>query len=193
MELKDNRFERIYPTAFLVLNQMVLFMWRLGLGKLLNIWPAGLGRIMVINHRGRSSGKDYYIPVNYAEDNGSIYCTSITAADSDWCLNLQANPHIEVWMPEGWFTAKAEVLDDDPDKLIHLREVLNQTGFAAPLLGMYPKAMPDNELAPKIKNVHLVRIQRQSPQTGRDGPGGLAWVWPFIVTILLLKKKKRHR
>src|SRR6266508_6547003 len=43
------------------------------IGKMINIWPAGFGRIMVIKHRGRKSGKECLTPVNYAIIDGEIF------------------------------------------------------------------------------------------------------------------------
>jgi len=51
--------------AFHTVNYFMVFMWKIGLRKWINIWPAVIGRIMVIKHRGRKSGREYLTPVNY--------------------------------------------------------------------------------------------------------------------------------
>jgi len=56
------------------MNYFMVFMLRLGLGRMCEWWPEGFGRIMVIEHRGRRSGKHYTTPVNYAPANGDVYC-----------------------------------------------------------------------------------------------------------------------
>ena len=43
--------------VFHSMNRFMVFLWKIGLGKALNIWPAGFGRIMVIKHRDRKSGR----------------------------------------------------------------------------------------------------------------------------------------
>ena len=61
---------------FHVMNHFMVFLWKIGLGRAINIWPAGFGRILVIRHRGRKSGKEYLTPLNYAIMDGHIYCTA---------------------------------------------------------------------------------------------------------------------
>ena len=73
--------------AFKVLNRrLMLPLWRLGLGRWLNAWPAVGGRIMVLVHRGRKSGLQRYTPVNYAQVDGEVYCTAGFGAGSDLSL-----------------------------------------------------------------------------------------------------------
>jgi len=43
--------------AFRVLNKVMVFMWRIGMGRVINIWPSVIGRIMIIKHIGRKSGQ----------------------------------------------------------------------------------------------------------------------------------------
>ncbi len=63
-------------------------------------------------------------------------------------------------------------------------------------VGLHPNTMPDAELADLTAAYRLIHIKRTAPQTGADGPGELAWVWP-LATMLLLpplfrKNKKRE-
>jgi MYXO-CTERM domain-containing protein len=37
----------------------------------------------------------------------------------------------------------------------------------------------------------VLRISRQSPRTGTDGPASLAWLWPLIFIFLLLRGRRR--
>ena len=78
--------------AFRLLNKFMVFMWKIGLGPLINVWPAGFGRIMVIRHVGRKSGKERLAPVNYAVVEGEIYCTAGFGPGSDWYRNIMAAP-----------------------------------------------------------------------------------------------------
>ena len=73
---------------FHAMNYFMVFMWKIGLGRMLNAWPAVTGRIMVIQHRGRKSGKEYLTPVNYADDHGEIYCTAGFGPKTDWYRNI---------------------------------------------------------------------------------------------------------
>jgi hypothetical protein len=57
--------------AFKQFNRLMLWHWRLGMGPYLNFWPAGLGRFVVLVHRGRKSSCLYRTPVNCAEMEGT--------------------------------------------------------------------------------------------------------------------------
>ncbi len=128
------------------LNRLMVWMWKLGLGRMINFWPAGVGRIMVIKHIGRKSGKERFTPVNYAPVAGEIYCTAGFGATSDWYRNMMANPAVELWLPDGKFRATAEDISNSPERLFLLRKVLIASGFAAPLFGVNPN-IPEEQLA----------------------------------------------
>src|SRR6185369_17401066 len=97
---------------FHAMNHFMVFMWKIGMGKMINMWPAGFGCIMVIKHRGRKSGKEYLTPVNYAIVDGKIYCTAGFGSISDWYRNMLANPNVELWLPEGKRKAQAEDISE---------------------------------------------------------------------------------
>lgn len=191
MDINSKKIEQVLPIVFKYFNRVIVLMWRLGMGKLLNAWPAVFGRIMVIKHTGRSSGNSYYTPVNYTEKNGTICCTSAFDSYSDWYLHLIDNPQIDIWLPDGWYSAQAEIVEDAGERLPLLREVLASSGFAALTFGIYPKMMETTEYEKAVENFNLVRITRQSARTGADGPGSLAWIWPLALWLLLLKKRRR--
>lgn len=146
--------------AFRLLNRFMILMWKIGLGRMLNIWPAGFGRIMVIKHVGRKSGKVRLAPVNYAPIAGEIYCTAGFGAVSDWYRNIMANPSVELWLPEGKFPAKAEDISDSPERVFLLRQVLIASGFAAPLFGINPK-ISDEELAALSTDYRILHFIRE--------------------------------
>ncbi|NWG34659.1 MAG: nitroreductase family deazaflavin-dependent oxidoreductase [Chloroflexi bacterium] len=144
--------------VFHAMNHFMVWMWKMGWGKAMNGWPAGLGRIMVIQHRGRKSGKEYLTPVNYAVVDGEIYCTAGFGSISDWYKNIMANPEIEVWLPEGKQQARAEDISDSPKRLFLLRQVLIASGFAAPMFGIEPKKVNDEQLNVVSKEYRLVHF-----------------------------------
>lgn len=63
----------VVRSAFKRFNRLMLFMWHICLGRRINFWPAGTGRIMVIGHVGRRSAKPYRTPVKYAEIEGGLF------------------------------------------------------------------------------------------------------------------------
>ena len=149
-----NTLRKIFRT----MNPVMVFMWKIGWGKMINMWPAGFGRIMVIKHRGRNSGREYLTPVNYALVDGEIYCTAGFGSISDWYRNMLANPNIELWLPEGKRKARAEDISDSSYRLFLLRQVIIASGFAGPLFGINPKKLNDEQLDSVSKDYRLVHF-----------------------------------
>jgi deazaflavin-dependent oxidoreductase (nitroreductase family) len=179
--------ERALKQFFKQLNRCMLIMWRLGMGRLINIWPQVIGRIMVITHTGRKSGLRRHTPVNYAVVGGEVYCAAGFGASSDWYRNMLASPEVEIWLPEGWWAGKAQLADNHTDRLDILRQILINSGFAAGLFaGIHPRKMNDSTLDQLTRDYPLVCIQRVSPCTGSGGPADLVWVWPALAHIALL-------
>ena len=143
---------------FHAINRFMVLMWKMGWGKAINSWPAGFGRIMVIRHCGRRSGNEYLTPVNYAVVEGEIYCTAGFGSISDWYRNMLANPRVELWLPEGKKFYWAQDVSDSPDRLFLLRQVIIASGFAAPLLGILPRTLPDEQLNAISKDYGLVHF-----------------------------------
>ncbi|MCA9915236.1 MAG: hypothetical protein KC496_17905, partial [Anaerolineae bacterium] len=54
-------------------NKVMVWMWKLGLGRFINLMPDEIGQIMVLVHTGRKSGQTRYTPLNYAVVDGDIY------------------------------------------------------------------------------------------------------------------------
>ena len=178
---------------FKYLNRFMLLHWYLGLDKLLNAWPAVLGRYMVIVHTGRKSGKRRYTPVNYAEIDGEIYCTAGFGSVSDWYRNMQTQPDVEVWLPNGWWCGVAEDISESPDRFRLLTQVLIGSGFVAPLFGIDPKTISEQQLQDIAKDYRLVHIRRVAACTGSNGPGKWAWVWPIATMTLALVALRPHK
>jgi deazaflavin-dependent oxidoreductase (nitroreductase family) len=134
-------------------------MWKIGMGRMINCWPAGFGRIMVIKHIGRRSGRVRLAPVNYALVEGEIYSTVGFGAASDWYRNIMAKPDVELWQPEGKFPARAEDISDSPRRIALLRQILIASGFAAPLFGINPKISDEKlaALSPDYRIIHFIR------------------------------------
>jgi deazaflavin-dependent oxidoreductase (nitroreductase family) len=193
MTISNPQTEYLLQQGFRYLNKGMVFLWRLGLGGFLNIWPQGSGRIMVIRHTGRRSGRKLYNPVNYATLNGEVYCTAGFGAKSDWYRNLRANPQVEVWLPDGWYQGLAEDVTGCPGHTAILRQVLIASAFAAKLAGIDAQMIADEELERVTADYRLVHIHLGQPRTGPGGPGDLAWVWPLATLLLLLSRPTRRR
>lgn len=195
MTLSNPGLERRLRYGFRYLNKFMLLMWRLGLGWMLNIWPAGFGRIMVITHTGRKSGRRRRTPVNFAQVDGEIYCTAGFGKISDWYRNLMADPNMEVWLPgrpDSWWTGVAEEISDSPRRIDLLRQVLIASGFAARAAGIDPVKASDAALAQVSADYRLLHIRRVDARTGPGGPGDLAWVWPVLVMAWWVRPRRRR-
>jgi deazaflavin-dependent oxidoreductase (nitroreductase family) len=169
-----------------LLNPFMVFMWRLGLGQWINIWPDKAGRILVLTHTGRKSGRLRRTPVNYALVDGELYCCAGFGNISDWYRNLMAHPRVEIWLPNSWWAGMAEDITGCADHLAILRQVLIASGFAAPLVGIDPQKISDEELAALTADYRLLHLRRLHPLTGPGGPGDLALLWPLATIALLI-------
>lgn len=185
MTLYDPETEQKLRRTLKVVNRAMLSLWRLGLGGWLNFWPKVGGRIMVIVHTGRKSGKRRYNNVNYSIINGEIYCVAGFGAITDWYRNILNNPNVEVWLPDGWWNGIAEDVSYDPNRLSILRQVLIASGFAARSIGIEAETIPAEILEKLTQDYRLVRIRRTAARTGAGGPGGFSWVWPLSTFALL--------
>jgi deazaflavin-dependent oxidoreductase (nitroreductase family) len=173
--------------AFKRFNPFMVGLFRLGLGRMVNFWPAVGGRIMVITHTGRKTGLRRRTPVNYAPVDGDLYCTAGFGAVSDWYRNIQANPEVEVWLPGDWRRGVAEDLSQDPRRIPLLRKVIIASGVVGPMVGVNPRKMDDAVFDQATSKYRLVRIRQGERLRGPGGPGDLAWVWiPLALAVGLL-------
>lgn len=144
--------------VFHAMNPFIVFMLRIGLGWTMNIMPSVSGRIMVIEHRGRKSGKKYLTPVNYALVDGEVYCTAGFGSVSDWYKNIMANPQVVLRLPEGKRKARAEDVTDSPRRVFLMRQVIIGSGFAGPLFGVDQRKLNDEQLDAVTKEYRLVHF-----------------------------------
>jgi deazaflavin-dependent oxidoreductase (nitroreductase family) len=140
------------------MNHFMVFMWKLGLGRMINLWPAVSGRILVIRHRGRRTGREYLTPVNYAPVDGEIYCAAGFGSGTDWYRNILANPVVELWLPSGRRRARACDVSDSPCRVRLLREIVIASGIAGPLLGVDQRKLTDEQMAVLGKDYRLIHF-----------------------------------
>lgn len=174
------------------LNTLIVLLWRLGLGPWFNFWPALSGRILILIHSGRKSGKRYLTPLNYALLNGEVYCVTGFGPTSDWYRNLLANPQVELWLPDGWWVGLAEEILEPALREEAIRAVLASGGLMARLFGA-PSPQDETALSSRTAHYRVIRLRRVAPRTGANGPGDLAWVWPLITLWVWLKARRGRR
>jgi len=144
--------------VFHAMNHFMVFMWKIGMGRLINCWPAGFGRIMVIRHIGRVSGREYLTPVNYVPAGNEVYCAAGFGPGTDWYRNILSKPNVELWLPEGRRRAHACDASDSPERTRLLRAVVVASGFAGPLMGVDSRKLTDEQLEQAARDYRLVHF-----------------------------------
>ena len=187
------RTEYNLKQGFRYLNRFMVLMWRLGLGQFINIWPEGSGRIMVLTTTGRKSGLKRRTPVNYAIQDGELYCMAGFGSGSDWYRNLRSNPKIEVWMPDSWWAAEVEEVTNSSQRLPLIRQIVINSGFAGRMLGIDAHTISDAALEKVTVPYVLLHLRRTTARTGPGGPNDLAWVWPAATFMLLMMGSSRRK
>jgi deazaflavin-dependent oxidoreductase (nitroreductase family) len=185
---------QILRRVFHQMNRGMVLLWRLGLGRLANVWPHGFGRLLVIEHIGRRSGSRYLTPVNYTAVDDGLYCVAAFGEDTDWYRNLLAAPEAAAWLPDGRWEVVVTDASDDSRRLHLMRRVLIDSGFAARLFGLNPHRIGDEDLAEATATYRLLRIQPLRRSATSDGPGDLAWIWIPIgaaITIRLIRRRSQ--
>ncbi len=144
------------------MNHFMVFIWKIGLGRFMNAWPGVGGRILVIQHTGRKSGRLYLTPVNYAIVDDEIYCTAGFGPGTDWYRNILACPEVELWLPQGRRRALARDVTDSPHRVALLRAIAIASGLAGPLLGVDQRKLTDEQLDAAGKDYRLIHFKLES-------------------------------
>jgi len=148
--------------VFHVMDYFMVFLWKIGLGRLINCWPAVGGRIMVLRHRGRKSGKEYLTPINYAFVENELYGAAGFGPCTDWYRNILANPDVQVWLPDGRRRAHACDVSDSPSRVSLLRAITIASGLAGPLLGVDQRKLTDEQMGTVAKDYRLIHFKLES-------------------------------
>jgi hypothetical protein len=171
--------------VFAVLNKFFMVpLFRLGLGPVFGNPISGY--IMVLKVIGRKTGRRRYVPVNYAMRNGFVYCLVGFGAKSPWYLNLMAQPDIELILPTGAIYGHVEDVTDPAERVVVVRQVLKNSGFATLFEGLNPYRASDEALRAKTADQPLLRIRPTGIGNGPSDPGGLAWVWSLLVPLAIV-------
>ena len=166
-------------------NKFMVGMFRLGLGPF--IGNPYSGYIMVITTTGRKSGLQRRTPVNFAMDDGVVYCLSGFGRTSNWYRNLLADPNVHVWIGnEGW-SGRAEVMTDETEWLPVYRRVIERSGFAESAFTKRPYSTLSDEEIARLAEGTTVRIRLVDRLSKEEGPGDLRWLWTALGGILLAR------
>ena len=180
----DDRTLAVLGPLFKQMNRQMLLLWRLGFGRMAEAWPAGMGRILVLEHLGRSSGRRYLTPLDFTRDGGSLYCVAAFGASADWYRNVVAAGTASVFLPNGCFDVHVVDVSSSDRRIGLIRSVLKDSGFATYLAGIDPRKMSDDELAGATSSYQLIRFDPIAASGERLDD--LKWVWgPVVVSLLL--------
>ena len=116
------------------------------------------GNIMVLGIRGRKTGKIRYAPVSFAWQDEKVYCYQGKETRGQWYLNILAHPDVEVLLPQGRFSGRAEELLDGPERLKALRMLLQGSGLSRSMYGFDPAKAPDEVLEEKTRGIPVIGI-----------------------------------
>lgn len=188
-KLREPGFQR---TLFRRFNVVMLLMWRLGLGRVVNAAPAITGRVMILVTTGRRSGRTRHFPITYAPAEGHVYCLAGFGTATHWYLNVRERPDVELWMPDGRWNGHAEPLSAE-DNLQAVRAVFVASAFASQMFeGIDPSRVSDDELRALTERFPLVRITLTGPAPG-PGYADLAWVWLVVAAAMIVARGLRER
>jgi deazaflavin-dependent oxidoreductase (nitroreductase family) len=157
--------------------------FRLGLGPFIGNKVSGY--IMILKTVGRKTGKTRYTLVNYAIQNGYIYCLSGWGKHADWYLNMMEAKGIEVILPGGSVYGELQDVADPKEKRVVVRKILQNAGFAGFFEGFNPYSISDELLEQKTTDMTLVKIHPDGIGSGASDPGGYSFIW-ILVSILLI-------
>lgn len=147
----------IYRLFFRLLNSLfVLPAFRIGLGRIVS--NPVTGRVMVLILKGRKTGRTRYTPVGYATIGERIYCYRGERSQGAWYLNLLAEPHIEVMLPERRIRGHAEEVSDDDEKFAALRQILKNGGLSGFIYGFNPWTVEERVFRERMRGVAVIRI-----------------------------------
>lgn len=170
---------------FWFLNRFFMVpMFRLGFGPFFG--NPFSGYIMVLKVLGRKTGRLRYAPVNYAIHDGKVYCMAGFGRLSDWYRNLRTNASIEAILPGGAIAGTAQEVHDPAERARLIRQILKNGGFAGFFEGFNPYRIEDDELLKRAADMPLVCIRPAGLGSGASDPGGWAWVWAPLSTVLLI-------
>lgn len=167
----ENKLRRVF---WYVNRYLMVPMFRLGLGPWLGT-PFG-GYMMILKVIGRKTGKARYTPVNYAIDDGDVYCVAGFGAISDWYRNVRAHPNIEAILPNGAIAGIAEEVSDPAEHQRIVRQIFINAGFAGFFYGYDPRTVSDERLRETTADLPVIRIRPTGIGSGASDPGGWAWI-----------------
>lgn len=166
---------------------------RAGIGPLFST-PI-LGSLMVLRTTGRKSGFQRDAPLGYAIMDGGVYCIAGFGTATQWYRNILADPAVEVVLPMGAFSGRAEEVTDPAEWARAFRQLMTNMGPIGRATAGDVRGASDDELRTMGAHLPVVRIRPTGIAPGPADPGGLMWVpvqaASTLLTIWLVAKAVR--
>jgi hypothetical protein len=96
-------------------------------------------RLMLLSFKGRRTGKQFTIPVGYAETDGGV----LIATESPWWKNLRGGAPVEVWLRGRKRSGTADVITDETGMSDSYRVMLKNFAQLQEIIGV--RLGPDGE------------------------------------------------
>ena len=164
--------------ALRVLNRWFMIpALRLGLGPWIGT-PMG-GYILLLQVRGRRTGRLRSIPLSYLIADGAIWVMAGFGIQTQWYRNLMARPEVEVRLPGRSVRCEAQVCVDPVIRTTMLPRLTRAAGVPGVLIGCNPWRASDERIVALLAGIPLIRLVPMSGRLapGPDDPGGRAWIW----------------
>lgn len=142
------------------------------------------GSMMVLRTTGRHSGRIREAPLGYAIHDGAVWCVAGFGRSAHWFRNIETDPRVEVILPGGAFSGRAEEVTDPEAWLAGFRLVIGSLGIIGRLTVPGALTAADGELLARWRALPVVRIRPTGVGNGPSDPGGLAWL-PLLATEIL--------
>ncbi len=160
-------------------------LWRLGFGPL-------LGRFMlVLTTTGRNTGEPRRGAIEFRSLHDKKYIMTSYPEAEQWYLNLLSDPYATIQTAKGSESVKAVRVDNDVELLTIYRLFKRYNPFLS-----YDKELGDDTDDETIlANKDRIFIFRFDPISQTTPPGqevDLAWIWPALIVINALGKRRRR-
>lgn len=178
-----------YPTSkgWQLAFKAPLILWRMGLGSLMG------HHVLVITAKGRKSGLPRHTMTEFHVLNGKIYVPCAFAPKAQWYKNILADPRVTVqtWQGAEPMIARRVTGDEEFLAIIELMQKRNPV-----MMDWY---FEDKSIEPTRAGVlahkddiYVLRFDPTEESTPFPMEVDLAWIWPILLLVALLKRRKRR-
>lgn len=167
-----------------MLYNMPVALWRLGFGPI-------IGRFMLIlTTTGRNTGEPRRGAIEYRTLHDKKYIMTTYPEAEQWYLNILADPQVTIQTAQGSQSAMAVRVDNDVELLSVYRLFEKYKPFKD-----YAQAQGfetnDEALLQNKERIFIYRFDPVARPTPPAQEVDLAWVWPALIVINALRKRRR--